>query len=143
VRHVVRLLVVFLLLFAGVFSAFHWSAAAVRFGGLRVSGQASPTWQVTGVVTDKQTRQPISWARVEDDPDGRPPFYSTEADQAGRYRLLTLAEPHRIRISAPNYVTTLVEVGPSLVCVDSSREENRDLTCSPFQSVPLDEGVLS
>jgi hypothetical protein len=131
VRHVVRLLVVFLLLFAGVFVAFRWSGAALRFGSLRVSGQATPTWQVTGVVTDGRTGLPVPWARVEDDPAGRPPFYVAEADQAGRFRLLTFAEPHRIRVSAPNYVTTLVEVGRVWFLWMPRGEERRELKLEP------------
>src|SRR5215471_3720206 len=102
VRHALRLTVVFCLLFGAVFLVFKWSGAAVRFSALRAAGEATPTWKVHGVVRDAATREPIPWARVEDDPAGQPPLFSTEADQSGVFELSTLAEPHRVRVSAPN-----------------------------------------
>jgi hypothetical protein len=132
VRHLARLAVVFVLLFAGVYAAFRWSGAAVNFGSLRVSGRASPSWQVKGVVKDRRTGLPIPWARVEDDPAGRPPFFSADADREGRYLLLTLAEPHRLRVSAPNYVTTLVEIGRIWFLWTPRGEERRELLLEPL-----------
>jgi hypothetical protein len=132
VRYLARLALVFLLLFAGVYVAFRWSGAAVNFGSLRVSGRATPTWQVNGVVKDRQTRQPIPWARVEDDPAGRPPFFSADADRDGRFLLLTLAEPHRVRVSAPNYVTTLVDIGRVWFLWTPRGGERRELLLEPL-----------
>ena len=131
VRYLARLALVFLLLFAAVYTAFRWSGAAVNFGSLRVSGRASPTWRVKGVVKDHRTGLPIPWARVEDDPAGRPPFFSAEADHEGRFLLLTLAEPHRIRVSAPNYVTTLVGIGRVWFLWTPRGEEHRELSLDP------------
>jgi hypothetical protein len=110
-RYLFRLAAVFLLLFAAVFLAFRWSGAAVRYGSLRVSGQTAPAWKVRGVVLDARTHQPVPWARVEDDPAGRPPLFHSDADHLGAFELLTLAERYRVRISAQNYVTSYVDIG--------------------------------
>ena len=110
-RLLIRWTFAFAILFLGVFLALWWSSAAVRFGADRVSDRSVPTYRITGVVVDAATNRPIPWARVEDDPAGNPPFYRTDADQNGAYSLLTLAEPHRLRISAPGYRATAVNVG--------------------------------
>jgi hypothetical protein len=126
-RYVVRITVAFVVLFGAVFFAFRWSGAAVRFGAQRASGQAVPTWRVRGVVRDSQTLEPIPWARIEDDPAGRPPLFFTEADYAGSYELLTLAEPHRIRVSAPNYRTAVALVGRTWYLWIPHGNEGKDL----------------
>ena len=79
-----------------------------RVGGpiqRRASGETepSPTWRISGTVRDAVTREPVPWALVEDDPAGQPPFFRTDADYRGAFELVTLAEPHRIRASAPGY----------------------------------------
>jgi ABC-type nitrate/sulfonate/bicarbonate transport system permease component len=38
-------------------------------------------------------------------------FWWSGADQFGAFELLTLPEPHRVRVSAPGYCTTTVDVG--------------------------------
>src|SRR5437763_10199604 len=100
-RTALRLAAAFALLFGGVFFAFWWSGSAIRFGAARAGDKGAPTWRISGVVRDSLTKQAVPWAFVEDDPDGRPPFFRTDADYAGNYALVTLAEPHRIRVSAP------------------------------------------
>jgi hypothetical protein len=111
VRHAIRLAIIFLVLFAGVYFAFRWSGAALRFGAARAANRSVPTWIVTGVVRDAVSRAPIPWARVEDDPTGQPPFFHADADQLGRFELRTLAEAHHLRISAAGYRSTAVSAG--------------------------------
>ena len=38
-------------------------------------------------------------------------FWWSGADQSGAFEILTLPEPHRVRVSAPGYRTTIVDVG--------------------------------
>jgi hypothetical protein len=110
-RQLIRLSLAFALLFGVVFFAFWWSGSAIRFGASRVAERAETTWRVTGTVRDGVTRKPVPWAAIADDPGGRPPFFRTDADQAGVFELLTLAEPHRIRVSAAGYKTVTLRVG--------------------------------
>jgi hypothetical protein len=110
-RPALRLAIVFALLFAGVFFAFWWAGSAVRFSAERAGARAFPTWQVSGTVRDTVTRQPIPWALVEDDPAGQLPFFHADADYRGGFNLVTLAEPHRIRVSAPGYRPVSLEIG--------------------------------
>jgi hypothetical protein len=126
VRYVFRLTAAFLLLFGAVSFAFWWSGSAVRFGASRAAGQASPTWRVEGVVRDAITYEPIPWARVEDDPGGRPPLFQTDADQRGSFALLTLPEPHRVQISAPNYRTARIQIGRAWYLWAPKGEEKRE-----------------
>ena len=112
-RTALRMTAAFALLFGAVFFAFWWSGSAIRFGAARAAENAKPTWKVTGEVRNSLTGEPVAWAKVEDDPAGRPPFYTADADYRGVFELVTLAEPHRIRISAPGYQEAEVEVGRS------------------------------
>jgi hypothetical protein len=111
VRPALRLAIIFALLFAGVFFAFWWAGSAVRFSAARAADRTVPTWRVSGTVRDAVTHQPIPWALVEDDPAGTPPFFRVDADYGGAFELVTLAEPHRIRVSAPGYHPEAVEIG--------------------------------
>jgi len=111
VRTGFRAAAAFALIFGAVFFAFWWSGSAVRFGAARAADRAVPTWLVKGTIRDAFTHQPIPWAVVADDPAGRPPQYRTDANYAGVYELLTLAEPHRIRVTAPGYRTTFTAIG--------------------------------
>ena len=130
-RYAFRVTAAFLLLFGAVFLAFWWSGSAVRFGASRAAGQAVPTWRVEGVVRDAITHEPIPWARIEDDPGGRPPLFQADADHRGSFALLTLPEPHRIQISAPNYRTARVQIGRQWYLWLPKGEEKRE-----FQLVP-------
>ena len=111
VRTALRLTAAFALLFGLVFFAFWWSGSAIRFGAARAANRAAPAWRISGTVRNSLTGQPIPWATVEDDPAGRPPFFRADADYKGAYELVTLAEPHKVRVSAPGYLQTQVEVG--------------------------------
>jgi hypothetical protein len=111
VRPALRLAIIFALLFAGVFFAFWWAGSAVRFSAARAADRTVPTWRVSGTVRDAVTHQPIPWALVEDDPAGTPPFFRVDADYGGAFELVTLAEPHRIRVSAPGYHPEAVKIG--------------------------------
>ena len=110
-RLLFRWMIAFALLFLAVFGALWWSGAAVRFGADRVADRSVPTYRVWGVIRDAASGRPVPWARVEDDPAGTPPFFRTDADQNGAYSLLTLAEPHRLRVSVPGYRSATVNVG--------------------------------
>ena len=110
-RSAVRLAIVFALLFGGVFFAFWWAGSEVSFRAARADDSKAPTWRVSGTVRDTVTRQPIPWALVEADPAGQPPFFRTQADYSGVFDLLTLAEPHRLRVSAPGYRAESTDVG--------------------------------
>lgn len=110
-RPVLRLAIVFGLLFGCVFFAFWWAGSAVRFGAARAADCSFPTWRVSRTVRDAVTHQPIPWALVEDDPAGRPPFFRADAGYGGVFELFTLAEPHRIRVSAPGYRPLLLNIG--------------------------------
>ena len=110
-RLLIRWCVAFALLFGLVFLAFWWSGSAIRFGAARVTATTAPTFRVWGTVRDAQSGKPIPWAAIEDDPAGNPPFYRADADAAGSYSLLTLAEPHQVRISAVGYRTSVERIG--------------------------------
>jgi hypothetical protein len=111
IRSALRLAIVFALLFGAVFFAFWWAASAVRFSAARAGDRSLPTWRVWGTVRDAVTHQPVPWAVVEDDPAGQPPFFHADADYSGVYELVTLAEPHRIRVSAPGYRSLFLDIG--------------------------------
>jgi hypothetical protein len=110
-RTALRMAAAFALLFGGVFFAFWWSGSAIRFGAERAADHAVPTWRIMGTVRNSVNGQPVPWASVEDDPGGRPPFFRSDADHAGIFELVTFAEPHRIRVTAPGYRAEVVEVG--------------------------------
>ena len=131
IRSGFRVAAAFALLFGAVFFAFWWSGKAVEFGAARAAGRALPTWRVLGCVRDSQTRAPIPWAEVADDAGGKPPLYRTDADHTGNYELATLAEPHRIRISAPGYRTTTVSIGRLWFLWLPRGEERRDVYLQP------------
>jgi len=57
---VLRLSVIFAILFGGVFFAFCWAGSAVRFGAARAADRTVPTWKIQGTVRDAMTRQPIA-----------------------------------------------------------------------------------
>ena len=110
-RPVLRLAIVFALLFGCVFFAFWWAGSAVRFSAARAGDRSLPTWRISGTVRDAVTHQPIPWALVEDDPAGQPPFFRADAGYRGVFELVTLAEPHRIRCFGCR---------PGLVCLDAA-----------------------
>jgi hypothetical protein len=130
-RQLLRLAIAFALLFAAVFFAFWWSGSAVRFGAARVTDTSVPTWTVTGTVRNAHTREPIPWARIEDDTGWHGPHHRTEADQHGAYTLLTLAEPHPVRITAIGYRPARIDVGRQWFLWMPEGSERRDVELTP------------
>ncbi|MEO7653566.1 MAG: hypothetical protein ABIZ80_24165 [Bryobacteraceae bacterium] len=103
----------FAILFGGVALAFWWSGSAIHFGASRVSGETVPTYEISGLVTDALTGTPIPWPEVADETSGRGPFFTAESQPTGRFRLLTLAEPHQVLITANGYQPRRAQVGNS------------------------------
>jgi hypothetical protein len=130
-RLLLRWTIGFGLLFGGVFLAFWWSGSALRFGAGRVTASNAPTYRIWGAVRDAKTGEPIPWAVVEDDPAGNPPFYRADADAEGVYSLLTLAEPHRLRISAVEHRPAVVRVGRAWFLWWPRGEERHDVRLEP------------
>jgi len=131
VRSAFRAAAGFALLFGFVAFAFWWSGAAVRFGAGRAAGSTQPTWKVAGTVRDAVTHAPIPWAAVDDDPGGKPPYYHADAGYSGSYELLTLAEPHSIRIAAPGYHDAVVPIGRTWFLWLPRGRERHDVDLQP------------
>jgi hypothetical protein len=121
----------FVILFGAVFLAFWWSGSAVRFSAARLTGSNPPTYRVWGDVRDARSGQLIPWAALEDDPAGDPPLFRAQADRNGAYSLLTLAEPHRIRVSAVGYLPTVLRVGKPWFIWWPRGDERRDISLVP------------
>lgn len=131
IRNGLRVAAAFATLFFLVYLALWWSGAAVGYGAGRASGQVQPTWRVFGTVRSSITNEPIPWAVIEDDSGGKPPFFQTDASYQGSYELLTLAEPHRLRISAPGFAETHVSVGRAWFLWMPRGRERRDIYLEP------------
>ena len=82
---------------------------------------------------DAATRQPVPWALMEDDPAGQPPFFRTDADYRGAFELVTLAEPHRIRASAPGYHPLVLNIGRAWFLWMPSGNEKKNIELLPFR----------
>jgi hypothetical protein len=121
----------FALLFGGVFFCFWWSGSAIRFGAARVGEQPQPTWKVFGVVRSAESGGPVAWASIADDPGGRPPYFRTESDFAGGFTLMTLAEPHTLRVQANGFRPLTVAVGRQWFIWWPRGEEKRDIQLIP------------
>lgn len=130
-RQALRWTLAFGALFTTVFLVFWWSGAAIRFGASRAAKRPVATWRVVGTIRDASTHDPIPWARIDDDPSGRPPFFHADASPSGAFELLTLPEPHRIRVSAPGYRTSTVSVGRVWFLWWPRGQERRDVELSP------------
>jgi len=131
VRSGFRVAAAFALLFGLVFATLWWSGSAVRFGAARAADRSVPTWRVLGTVRSAATHDPISWAIIEDDPAGQPPFYHVDASYSGAFELLTLAEPHRLRVTAPGYRPALVPIGRAWFLWLPRGQEHRDVDLQP------------
>jgi hypothetical protein len=127
----VRTTVGFALLFAFVFLAFWWSGSAIRFGAARVTASNAPTYRIWGTVRDAQSGRSIPWATIEDEPSGNPPFFRSDADADGTYSLLTLAEPHQVRISAVGYRAVVVRIGKPWFVWWPRGDERHDIGLPP------------
>jgi hypothetical protein len=111
VKQILRWALIFVLLFAGVLFAFWWAGSAIHFGASRVNGATAATYRVFGSVRSAATQQPVPWAAVEDDSSGRPPFFRAEANHLGVYELMTIAEPHQLRVSALGFKPATAKIG--------------------------------
>jgi len=130
-RLFVRMTFGFAALFALVFLAFWWSGSAIRFGAARVTESNAPTYRIWGTIRDSRSGHPIPWAAVEDESSGNPPFFRADADVEGVYSLLTLAEPHQVRISAVGYRSALVRIGKAWFVWWPRGEERHDIGLAP------------
>ena len=130
-RLLIRSAVGFVLLFGAVFLAFWWSGSAIRFGAARLTASNTPTYRVWGSVRDASSGDPIPWVAVEDDPAGDPPYFRTDADQDGAYSLLTLAEPHNVRISANGYRSVTLRIGKPWFVWWPRGEERHEIRLGP------------
>jgi hypothetical protein len=90
-----------------------------------------PTYRIWGSVRDAKSGEPIPWVAVEDDPAGDPPYFRTEADQDGAYSLLTLAEPHNVRISANGYRVSTLHIGKPWFIWWPRGEERHEIRLNP------------
>jgi hypothetical protein len=79
------------------------------------------------------TREPVPWALIEDDPEGQPPFFRTDADYHGIFDLMTLAEPHRIRASAPGYHPSVLNIGRLWFLWMPGGNEKKNIELLPFR----------
>jgi hypothetical protein len=131
VRTGLRVAAAFVVIFGLVYLTFWWSGAAVGFGASRAAGSVQPTWRVQGTVRNAATRDPVPWAAVEDDPGGQRPFFRTDAGYSGAFELITLAEPHRLRVSAPGYETAWISVGRAWFLWIPKGTEQRDILLQP------------
>lgn len=109
-RYIVQWSLISAALIGGAAFALWWSSAAVHFSASRVEQTTGPTWRVVGLVHDARGA-PVPWAEITDAPSGRPPFFHATADRFGAFELLTIAEPHRIQISAPGYKPAAAQIG--------------------------------
>jgi hypothetical protein len=96
---------------AGMVFALWWASEALHFSVSRVGQTTQATYKVTGIVRDAATGDPIPFASIEDDPEGRPPLFRTTADLYGGYTFMTIAEPHALSVSALGYKPAEPRVG--------------------------------
>ena len=102
-KYALRWALMFLALLGLVALVLWWSSAAIEFSASRIKETTKATYKVKGVVVDKSTGRPVAWANLEDDPAIRPPRFRTSADHNGRFELMTIAEPHRLVVTALGY----------------------------------------
>ena len=98
-------------LLAFMFFALWWASQALQFGASRVDGSARPTYVVSGFVRSAVTGAAVPFAAVTDEPASRPPLFETRADVRGSFILMTLAEPHKLRVSALGFKPGELRVG--------------------------------
>ena len=130
-KQAVRWSVVFASLIAAALFAVWWATSALYFSASRVTESTKPTYRVYGQVRDARSGAPIPWTEVADQPFGQPPLFRTSADASGAFELLTLAEPHEVRISALGYRTKVARVGKDWFRWMPWGSERLDVTLQP------------
>jgi hypothetical protein len=86
-------------------------------------------------VRDAVTHQPIPWALVEDDPAGQPPFFHADADYSGSFELVTLAEAHRVRVSALGYRPLFFDIGRAWFIWMPRGNEKKNIELLPLNCI--------
>lgn len=129
----IRYAIAFTVLFVCGYAAIWWSGATVHFASARTAMRAAPTWTVAGIVRNAATHAPVAWAIIADDPGGLPPLFRAEANLHGAFELLTIAEPHRVRITAAGYRGTTIAVGRRWFLWMPRGGERRDVELTPEQ----------
>ncbi len=110
-RLALRWALLFFGLLAFMFFALWWASQALQFGASRVDGSTRPTYVVSGFVRSAATSAAVPFAEVADEPASRPPLFETRADVRGSFILLTLAEPHTLRVTALGFKPAELRVG--------------------------------
>ena len=127
----IRYAIAFAVLFAAPYAVVRWSTSSVGFASARTGGRSAPRWVVWGVVRNAVTHAPVPWASIGDDPAGLPPHFHADADLHGAFELLTMAEPHWLRITAPGYRPASVRVGRVWFLWRPRGREQRDVELVP------------
>lgn len=130
-RQLLRWGIGFLVLFLFAGAAVWWSGAAVKYGATRVQGGGKPSYQISGTVSDAVTHQPIPWAQVATDFANSGRFFDTTADVNGAFTLTTMAEPHKLVISANGYQQASIQVGRQWFSWLPSGSEERKIELHP------------
>ena len=130
-RTMAKWICAFVVIFCFAALAFWWSGSAVQYSAARVQQRSNPTYQVSGVITDATTHQPIPWAEITTDFQFGGAFFSTTADQNGQYSINTLAEPHNLVIKANGYQSAKVRIGKQWFSWTPKGSEKRDAELVP------------
>ena len=112
------------------------------FAGIRPSFSLDYcSWHATHIVLVEVTQRDGVFRVIEpwkgelqpeDDPAGQPPFFRADAGLRGDYELATLAEPHRIRVSAPGYRPLILEIGRAWFIWIPRGKEKKNIELMPF-----------
>jgi hypothetical protein len=132
-RTLARWIIAFAVIFGFAAMAFWWSGSAVRYSAARVQNRSNPTYQVTGIITDSRTHQPIPWAEVSTDFQFGGAFFSTTTDQNGQYSINTLAEPHDLVVKANGYRISRMHVGKQWFSWTPHGSETESIELTPAQ----------
>lgn len=130
-RLLLRFLLVFAVFLVSIVMVNWWAGAAVQFSASRTEGSTPARYRVFGRVIDARTGEPVPWAVVGDDPTGNPPVFQSSADQNGTYELMTVAEPHRLIVSALGYRSGAPLVGKPWYLWAPSGTERLDIRLEP------------
>jgi hypothetical protein len=130
-RTIARWIVAFVVVFCFAAMAFWWSGSAVSYSTARVQNRSTPTYEITGVITDAQTHKGIAWADISTDFQFGGAFFSTTADQNGQYSITTLPEPHYLIVKANGYQSGRIRVGKQWFSWTPKGSEKRDAELTP------------